>query len=185
MAMPINTVSGVSDAALLKNFSILYVEDDEDIRDQLVQFLKRRVGTLHVATNGQEGLLAYEAHKPDMVITDIQMPIMNGLEMAKKIKKISPSTSIVVTTAFNETKFFLEAIDIGIDKYVIKPVNTEVLNTVLLQCAHMVLTEVERSLSTAVFDNSSDAIMVSSHNNRIISVNPDLPEKNSKPTATH
>jgi diguanylate cyclase (GGDEF)-like protein/PAS domain S-box-containing protein len=164
-------VGGENDATLLKQFSVLYVEDDEDIRDQLVHFLKRRVGALHVATNGHEGLLAFDAHKPDIVVTDILMPVMNGLQMAEKIKRLSSATPIVVTTAFNETKFFLQAIDIGVDKYVIKPVNTDALGDILLQCAHTILTEVERRLSATVFDNSSDAIMVSDHKNRIISVN--------------
>lgn len=166
-----NKVGGESDASLLKKFSVLYVEDDEDIRDQLAHFLKRRVGTLHIATNGHEGLLAFEAYKPDMVVTDILMPVMNGLEMAEKIKAISASTPIIVTTAFNETNFFLKAIDIGVDKYVIKPVNSDILGDVLLQCAHTMLSEVERRLSSTVFDNSSDAIMVSDRHNRIISVN--------------
>ena len=160
------------DTSLLKQFTVLYVEDDEDIRDQLTHFLRRRVGTLHTAVNGHEGLLAFEALKPDIVVTDILMPVMNGLEMAEKIKEISPSTPVIVTTAFNETHFFLKAIDIGIDKYVIKPVNSELLGGVLLQCARSMLSEAERGLSAAVFENSSDAIMVSDHDNRVISVNP-------------
>ncbi len=169
--MSSDKVDGENDVSLLKKFSVLYVEDDEDIRDQLAHFLKRRVGALHIASNGQEGLLAFEANRPDIVVSDILMPVMNGLEMAEKIKKISSHTPIVVTTAFNETNFFLKAIDIGVDKYVIKPVNTDILGEVLLRCAHTLLSEVERRLSAAVFDNSSDAIMVSDRNNRIISVN--------------
>jgi YesN/AraC family two-component response regulator len=89
------------------------VEDDEDIREQLMLFLKRRVGVLHVAADGREGLQVFEAQKPDIVVTDIQMPVMSGLQMAGKIKALSPSTPVIVTTAFNEAKFFLEAIDIG------------------------------------------------------------------------
>jgi len=166
-----NKVGGESDASLLKKFSVLYVEDDDDIRDQLAHFLKRRVGALHIATNGHEGLLAFEAYKPDIVVTDILMPVMNGLEMAEKIKAVSSHTPIIVTTAFNETNFFLKAIDIGVDKYVIKPVNSDILGDVLLQCAHTMLSEVERRLSSTVFDSSSDAIMVSDRNNQIISVN--------------
>jgi len=169
--MPNETVGSINDASLLKKFTVLYVEDDEDIRDQLSHFLKRRVGTLHLAGNGQEGLLAFEAFKPDIVVTDILMPVMTGLEMAEKIKALSPATPIIVTTAFNETNFFLKAIDIGVDKYVIKPVNTDILGEVLLQCANTLMSKVERLLSATVFDNSSDAIMVSDSHNRIISVN--------------
>jgi diguanylate cyclase (GGDEF)-like protein/PAS domain S-box-containing protein len=169
--MPNEMVGGGNDASLLKKFTVLYVEDDEDIRDQLAHFLKRRVGALHLAGNGQEGLLAFEAFKPDIVVTDILMPVMTGLEMAEKIKALSSATPIIVTTAFNETNFFLKAIDIGVDKYVIKPVNTDILGEVLLQCANTLMSKVERLLSATVFDNSSDAIMVSDSHNRIISVN--------------
>lgn len=165
-----------TEVALLKKFTVLYVEDDADIRDQLAHFLKRRVGTLHIATNGQEGLDAFQAYHPDIVVTDILMPIMDGLKMAEEIKNLSPPTPIVVTTAFNETKFFLRAIEIGIDRYVIKPVNTDLLAEVLIQCAHSLLSEVERRLSAAVFDNSSDAIVVTDRNNLIISVNPAFSE---------
>ncbi len=164
------------DTSLLKQFTVLYVEDDEDIRDQLAHFLRRRVGTLHTAVNGHEGLLSFEAFKPDIVVTDILMPVMNGLEMAEKIKGLSPSTPVIVTTAFNETHFFLKAIDIGVDKYVIKPVNTDLLGEVLLQCARAMQSEVERGLAAAVFENSSDAIVVSGRDNRIISVNPAFSE---------
>ena len=161
-----------ADASLLKKFSVLYVEDDDEIRDQLANFLRRRVGALRIATNGQEGLLAFDAHRPDIVITDILMPVMDGLKMAEKIKAISPPTPIIVTTAFNETNFFLKAIDIGIDKYVIKPVNTDTLGSVLALCAHTLLSEVERRLAATVFDCSSDAIIVTDPSNVIISVNP-------------
>ena len=170
--MPNNMVDVGGVASLLKNFSVLYVEDDDEIRDQLAHFLRRRVGVLHVATNGHEGLLAFDAHRPDIVVTDILMPVMDGLKMAEKIKAISPPTPIIVTTAFNETNFFLKAIDIGVDKYVIKPVNTDTLGSVLVQCAHTLLSEVERRLAAAVFDCSSDAIIVTDAHNTIVSVNP-------------
>lgn len=127
------------DAALLKSFSVLYVEDDEEIRNQLVQFLKRRVGALHVAANGHEGLLAFDVHQPDIVITDILMPVMTGLQMAEKIKKLSPSTPIIATTAFNESQFSLKAVDIGVDKFAIKPVSGTALVDMLQQCAHTLL----------------------------------------------
>jgi YesN/AraC family two-component response regulator len=170
--MPKIASDAEADASLLKKFSVLYVEDDDEIRDQLANFIKRRVGALHIASNGQEGLLAFDAHRPDIVVTDILMPVMDGLKMAEKIKAISPPTPIIVTTAFNETNFFLKAIDIGVDKYVIKPVNTDILGSVLAQCAHTLLSEVERRLSATVFDCSSDAIIVTDPRNLIISVNP-------------
>ncbi|MBS4096972.1 MAG: SpoIIE family protein phosphatase [Sulfuricella sp.] len=122
---------------VLKNFSLLYVEDDDNIREQLEQFLRRRVKEFHVAANGAEGLAAYREHKPDMIISDILMPEMTGLEMAERIKAEDPEVPIILTTAFNETDYFLKAIQIGIDNYVLKPVDTGMLQRALDKSAHV------------------------------------------------
>jgi len=156
----------------LKSLTILYIEDDTDIREQLAQFLKRRVACLLVASNGQEGLDAYRQHMPAIVITDILMPLMDGLNMAEAIKKQSPNTPIIVTTAFNETGFFLRAIDMGIDKYVIKPIDTDAMLRTLLKSVRQVRAEMQLYLTTTVFETSSDAIVVTDADNRIIATNP-------------
>jgi CheY-like chemotaxis protein len=126
-----------NDNALLAQFSVLYVEDDEHIRDQLTQFLRRRAGTLHVAINGAEGLELYRRHQPDMVISDILMPEMNGLEMAEGIRALNADVPIIVTTAFNETDYFLKAIQIGVDGYVLKPVDLAMLSRALHKSARV------------------------------------------------
>ena len=84
---------------------------------------KKYVKKLIVAKNGEEGLELFKEHNPDMVITDIQMPIMNGLEMSKKILEINPSIPIAVTTAYSDSEYLINAIEIGIDKYLLKPIN--------------------------------------------------------------
>lgn len=116
---------------LLKEVCVLYVEDDLAVRDQLAQFVRRRVGTLHVAANGQEGLEAFLQHKPDIVVTDISMPVMGGLEMARLIKAANFDTPVIITTAYNEVGFLNEAIEIGVDKYVVKPVDPKSLMAAL------------------------------------------------------
>lgn len=125
------------ETAFLKTVSVLYAEDNPDIRSQLSQFLRRRVGTLYLAENGQEGLEIFRTQQPDIVITDILMPVMDGLKMAEAIKALDEETPIIVTTAFNEQDYFLKAIDIGVDKYVMKPVDTGQLLKVVLRSAHI------------------------------------------------
>ncbi|NTV95315.1 MAG: EAL domain-containing protein [Thiobacillus sp.] len=127
----------VSDAEYLKLLSLLYVEDDDEIRDQLAQILRRRVGSLHVARNGLEGLELYRKHRPDMVITDILMPVMDGLTMAATIREQDRLTPIIVTTAFERSDYLIRSIDIGVDKYVIKPVRKGLLVEALHKCAHV------------------------------------------------
>lgn len=137
MAENESNVTEKSTAGLLSNLTLLYVEDDPDIRAELTQFLRRRVGTLHVATNGQEGLDAWRLHQPDVVVTDIMMPMMDGLEMSGTIKRENSATPIILTTAFNETDYFLKAIQLGIDSYVLKPVSPDLLQAKLGEIAKM------------------------------------------------
>lgn len=105
------------------DISVLYVEDDPFIRKMMVSILSKHVREIHTAENGQEGLRLFKAIKPDVVLTDIRMPIMDGLEMSALIKTIERKTPIIVTTAYGDTENLLRAIEIGIDYYVLKPID--------------------------------------------------------------
>lgn len=111
----------------LAGITLLYVEDDETLRGQAARMLARRVGQLRVAADGQDGLYQFTRFRPDVVLTDIQMPIMDGLKMARSIKALDADTPIILTTAHNDREHILEAIDIGINRYLTKPFNTEKL----------------------------------------------------------
>jgi len=129
------------DQTFLKSLSVLYVEDELDVRQQMQQFLKRRCANVYVADNGAAGISAFQEHHPDIVITDILMPVMDGLKMSELIKAEKPNTPIIVITAFEEGRYFHQAIDLGVHQYVNKPVNTEALDQELLQCAHTLRAE--------------------------------------------
>lgn len=129
------------DSDYLKTLSILYVEDDDCIRKQLCQFLNRRCRSLHVAVNGKDGLTAFEAYQHDIVVTDILMPVMDGLKMSESIRDINSKTSIILTTAFEEPRYFYRAIDLGIDKYIVKPIDLKILEIALLKCARAIRAE--------------------------------------------
>jgi YesN/AraC family two-component response regulator len=115
----------------VNELKVLYVEDEDDIRERLSKFLKRRVKELYIAKNGKEGLETYKITQPDIVVTDIQMPIMDGLDMAENIKKIKPEQIVIVTTAFNEEEIISRAMDIGIDEYLFKPISRDSLVKIL------------------------------------------------------
>jgi diguanylate cyclase (GGDEF)-like protein/PAS domain S-box-containing protein len=126
----------------LKKLSILYVEDDESIRALLCKFFLKRHGIeLIPAVNGAEGLTLFKLHKPDVVITDISMPIMDGLTMSDAIRKINPNTPIILTTGFEESRYFQHAIDLDVTKYVTKPVNFNILESALLKCTRVIRME--------------------------------------------
>jgi diguanylate cyclase (GGDEF)-like protein/PAS domain S-box-containing protein len=129
------------DQAQLRTLSVLYVEDEDEIREELAVFLRRRVATVHLAANGQAGLDAFTQYQPDLVITDIRMPVMNGLEMAERIRAMSPTIPLIITTAFEETSYFQKAIDLGVEKYVTKPLNLDILAAALRKCARLIRAE--------------------------------------------
>ena len=112
--------------------TILYVEDDDGIRNQLVKFLKYFSTKLITAKDGQEGLELYKKYLPDIVISDIvisdiKMPKMNGIEMVKLIKNINPKQYIIFTTAHSESNYFLDALDMQVYAYILKPINLDQL----------------------------------------------------------
>ncbi len=113
--------------SLLINLKVLYVEDDDDARDMTQIFLKKRVGKLIIAKDGEEGLKKFIENQPDIVITDLRMPNLGGLELSREIRKLDNKCSIIITTAFSEVETVIEAVDIGIDKYVVKPIDTKEL----------------------------------------------------------
>ncbi|QOP46676.1 response regulator transcription factor [Sulfurimonas paralvinellae] len=106
---------------------MLLVEDEE----KLSQLLKNAIGDsfykFSVAHDGEEGLELFEKIEPDIVITDIMMPKITGLEMAKKIKAIDRNVPIIILSAFSDTEKFLDAIDVGVVKYFIKPFDPDEL----------------------------------------------------------
>ncbi|EAH6237774.1 response regulator transcription factor [Campylobacter jejuni] len=114
-----------------KELIILVVEDEVKARESMINILSERFSKVIGAQNGDEGLKKFKKFKPDLVITDIAMPIMDGLDIAREIKEISDDVPIVVLSAYSEKERLLRSIDIGIDKYLIKPVDIEELFKVL------------------------------------------------------
>ena len=111
----------------LKELKILLVEDEEN----LARLLKEAIGdyfhSFTIAVDGIEGIDFFKKIKPDIVITDIMMPRMSGLDMAKELKLIDSSIPIIILSAFSEKEKLFSAIDIGITKYFLKPFDTDEL----------------------------------------------------------
>jgi len=123
----------------LKSLTFLYVEDEEDVREQFGQFLCRLSAKLITARNGIEGVNAYHEHAPDIIITDIHMPEMDGLSMVSKIREQDKTVPIIVLTAFGQSSYLIKSIDLGVEKYITKPVYIQEFQEALLACAHQML----------------------------------------------
>jgi len=105
---------------LLEGVAVVYVEDEELVRKEISTYLRRRVKILYEATNGEEGLSLIKTHNPDLIITDVEMPVMNGIEMIKNVRALYGNDKpIIVITGYSDEEHFTELATI----YVYKPVN--------------------------------------------------------------
>ncbi|MCK5293692.1 MAG: response regulator transcription factor [Arcobacteraceae bacterium] len=112
---------------ILKALKVLLVEDENNLATLLKNAIGDNFNEFIIASNGKEGIEKYHQHSPNIIITDIMMPELNGLEMAKELKKIDPKVQIIILSAFSDTEKLLNAIDIGVIKYFIKPFDPEEL----------------------------------------------------------
>lgn len=110
---------------ILNNLTVLIVENEGDGKKIVQEVMRDKFEKVIIAQNGDEGLKKFKKYNPNMVITDVFMPIMNGLDMAKSIKEISKDTPIIVFSTNSEKETLLKAIDVGIDKYVLKPIDLD------------------------------------------------------------
>ena len=115
----------------LKQLKVLYVEDDEETREALARFLKRRVGKVLTAPSGEEGIEKFNEEKPDIIIADLLMPGINGLEMIEVIREVDTDCRVIITSTVNDVNTIISVVDLGIDHYIIKPIDTEDLENKL------------------------------------------------------
>lgn len=105
----------------LNDTTVLYVEDDIATQKLTKRILSKHCKEVFVANDGVEGLALYEEIHPDIVLSDIVMPNMNGIELSQKIKRLNPKQIISLFTAYNEPEFKAKALELKIDAYIMKP----------------------------------------------------------------
>jgi DNA-binding response OmpR family regulator len=120
---------------LLNESSILLAEDEENVRESFKKVLLLYVKNVYTAKNGEEAFEIYSSMQPDIIITDIKMPKLNGLELIKKIRKTNQDIPIIVTSAYADQDFLLESIKLSLVEYAIKPIKEKDLNRLLKECA--------------------------------------------------
>ena len=110
----------------LKDCVVLYVEDEKSVQMQTQMILKDFVKEVYLASNGEEGLKIALEKDIDVIVTDIMMPVMNGIEMLKTLKKEhNRNIPTIITTAFSDTEYFMDAIALKVDGFIIKPINVK------------------------------------------------------------
>ena len=119
-----------------KNIKILYVEDDEIARENGVEYLQNFFEQIYEAKDAITALQLYEKYQPDIIITDIQMPKLNGLEFVKRIRQKDKKTQIIIITAFCDKDYLLKAIELQLVKYLVKPVKEKEFEEALFLCVN-------------------------------------------------
>lgn len=111
------------DIKALSNYTLLFVENEKGIRENFEEYFNLLFKKVYIACDGKEGLDLYIKNKPDLIITDIKMPVMDGIELVRRIRKHDKLTSIVIISAHTEVDLLLKSIPLNLIDYVVKPLN--------------------------------------------------------------
>ena len=112
-------------------YSILFIEDEKEIRDNYTRYLKRHFMNVYEAIDGEEGYEIYKNKKPEIMILDINLPKINGLELLRKIRLTDQSVKVIMLTAYSDTKYLLDAVELKLVKYLVKPITRKDLKLAL------------------------------------------------------
>jgi DNA-binding response OmpR family regulator len=117
----------------LKNKTILYIEDDEVVLKNISKLLGNYFSTIHIAMDGEKGYKQFINYQEeiDLLIVDIELPKINGIELIKKIRKLDAKIPIVVISAYTKTDYLLESVELNLDKYIVKPFTSKKLHKLL------------------------------------------------------
>ncbi|MEA3554174.1 MAG: response regulator [Campylobacterota bacterium] len=128
------------DTDFLRTLNILYVEDDEVLQKSLSEVFKKVFKTVMIASNGVEALELYNNKENiiDVVVSDITMPDMTGIELLKTIRKVDKDIPFIITSAHTESEYFIDAIDNDVSYFAVKPVNVKKLITRIGQASHII-----------------------------------------------
>jgi len=124
---------------LLKKATVLLVEDDEELRKKFKIILSTYVYKILEASNGQEAIDIFLKEKPNFIITDFKLPIIDGLELTNFIRKIDRHIPIIVVSAYTEKDSLLEFTSMNLIKYLTKPIDFQQLNSLLEKCAKEII----------------------------------------------
>jgi len=122
-------------ASKMKQLTLLYIEDDAEIQGYLAEFIGRYTPNLHLAQSAEEGQELYEKLQPDIILLDINLPGKNGIDFARLLREKDQATRIIITTAYTDQDFLLTAVELGLTRYLVKPVTSSELMYALNKAA--------------------------------------------------
>ena len=167
---------------MLKNMKILYVDDDKATYELINIILKPLVKELKYAFDGLEGLELYKKYNPDIIISDIQMSNMDGLEMIRQIKSINPKQHTLIISSFDDSIYLKQAIELQVNGYILKPIKKALMLKELNQVADIIFEKKEsiknKTLYEEYYNTTNDIyISVDIKTNMIVNSNKSAREK--------
>lgn len=155
---------------VLKSLKVLFIEDEDLIRNKIVSSLEYIVDEVIAASNGLEALEKLQHFTPDLIITDLEMPKMNGADFIHEVRKRDKNICIIVVTAYTSEKYLLQLIDMHIEKYILKPITLENLIGALEDCqkSFSKTTNIKRALPDGYTYDWNQKILL--HKNDMISL---------------
>ncbi|ADG93538.1 response regulator receiver protein [Arcobacter nitrofigilis DSM 7299] len=142
---------------------ILYVEDDDITRENAIEYLENYFVNIYEAKDGLEALKKFEQINPDIIITDIQMPKVDGLEFIKSVRQKNKEVQVIVITAFSHKEYLLKAIELQLVKYLMKPIKENELKDALELCVNNLKnssTNIIKLNESSVFDKYNHTLLI-------------------------
>ena len=152
----------------MNKISILIVEDEQKLLEAYSKYISLFCERIYTATNGMEALKLYYKYKPNIILTDINMPKCNGMEFIQKVRENDNNTKIIILSAHTETQNLLKAVKLNLVSYLVKPVKMDELKNTILQAIEEVTLSTQITLNNNYFwDTTSDSLK---NNNKIINL---------------
>ena len=134
------------------NLRLLYVEDEDDTMKPMLRFLQRRFSKVIAAKDGNEGLKKFFEYHPDLIITDLILPDFGGIDMIEEIRKTGYANPIMITSALKDISSIVKTVDLGISKYIIKPVDLDELDASLQRFGREIMSKYTQVFNLSAAD---------------------------------
>ena len=144
----------------LSGFNLLYVEDEVGIQKNIHEILDCIFKNIYLANDGEQAFKIYEQMKPDLIITDIKMPKLSGIELIKRIRKVDSKVRIIITSAHTDLNYMLDAAELHLVKYIIKPITEPKLTGALEAFIESLEgTKVYNLMNSWIYDESKSIVI--------------------------
>lgn len=124
---------------ILKHLNVLYIEDEKNIRENITKTLEILVNKVYSLENAKEAFEIFKTNRIDIIISDINLPKIDGIEFIKKIRQVDNNIPIILLTAYTQKDYLLEATKLKLVDYLIKPIDFNILNDTLLKASQEII----------------------------------------------